>query len=91
MEEVATSKAIRDESAKSGKSVVFNDSSKLSTPLKTGRDQQVPSSRTLSQASSMSVNAKGSVKLEDKLNYYHLVQLNELFKVPILVKCRFCY
>ena len=30
--------------------------------------------------SSISVN-KGAGKLEDRLNYYHLVQLNDLFKV----------
>ena len=77
MEEPASSKAFRDESAKSTKSV------KLSTPVKPDRDQQMPSPHhTLSQTSSMSVNAK-EIKIEDKLNYYHLVELNELFKVLI--------
>ena len=78
MEEAASSKAFRDESSKSRKSVVFG---KLSTPLKADRDHNALSPQSLSQTSSMSVNAKGSVKIEDKLNYYHLVQLNELFKV----------
>ena len=77
MEDTASSKVFRDESAKSTKSVVFG---KLSTPLKPDRDQQMPSPQALSQTSSMSVNAK-EIKIEDKLNYYHLVELNELFKV----------
>ena len=75
MEEASSS---RDESAKSKKSVVFG---KLSKQLKHDRDQQALSPQTLSQTSSMAVNVKGGVKIEDKLNYYHLVQLNELFKV----------
>lgn len=81
MEEPASSRAFRDESAKSTKSV------KLSAPVKPDRDQQMPSpqtiSQTRSQASSVSVNAR-EIKIEDKLNYYHLVELNELFKVLIL-------
>ena len=84
MEDAASSKAFRDESAKSTKSVAFG---KLSTPLKSDHDrQQVSSPQTISQTSSMSVNARGNVKIEDKLNYYHLVELNELFKVA---KCVF--
>jgi len=83
MEEPASSKALRDESAKNGKSVVFSNLlAKLSTPLRAA-DQQVATPQGLSQTSSLSVHAKENVKLEDKLNYYHLVQLNELFKVAI--------
>ena len=82
MEESAPSKALRDESAKNGKSVVFSNlSAKLPMPLRA--DQQVATSQGLSQTSSLSVHAKENVKLEDKLNYCHLVQLNELFKVEI--------
>ena len=78
MEEGSSSKAFRDESAKGTKSVAFG---KLSTPLKTDRNQQVPSPQARSL--SMSVDVKGDVKIEDKLNYYHLVELNKLFKVGV--------
>lgn len=84
MEEVNSSKAFRDESAKSGKSVVFgNLSEKFFIPLKADEQMGSPraESRALSQTSSLSISGKESVKLEDKLNYYHLVELNELFKV----------
>ena len=77
MEEGSSLKAFRDESAKSTKSVAFG---KLSTPQKTDRNQQVPSPQA---TSSMSVDAKSNVKIEDKLNYYHLVELNKLFKVRV--------
>lgn len=73
MEEVASSK---DENKKS---VVFGKSS--TKQLKNDCDQQASSPQSLSQTPSTAVNAKASVKIEDKLNYYHLVELNELFKV----------
>ena len=78
MEEAASSKAFTDDNTKSRKSVAFG---KLSTSLKADRDQRVSSPQALSQTSSVSVNAKGGIKIEDLLNYYHLVELNELFKV----------
>ena len=78
MEEAASSKVFTNDSTKSRKSVVFG---KLSASVKADRDRRVSSPQTLSQISSVSVNAKGGIKIEDHLNYYHLVELNELFKV----------
>ena len=78
MEEAASSKVFTNDSTKSRKSVVFG---KLSASAKADRDRRVSSPQTLSQISSVSVNAKGGIKIEDHLNYYHLVELNELFKV----------
>lgn len=83
MEEAASLKAFTDDNAKSRKSVAFG---KLSTSLKAERDKRVSLPQALSQTSSVSVNAKaGGIKIEDLLNYYHLVELNELFKVSTIV------
>jgi len=67
MDKLPSSRVSRVESMKGRKSVGFNN--QLATPK--SDDQH--------GTSSISVNKE--TKLEDRLNYYHLVQLNDLFEV----------